>query len=83
MRISISLVLKVCRVRVARRNGFCMPSRMKMNTFEKFWLAIVNFFRKLFGLPELGVEEVPGIKTDETPNTNADENPEADVEGVE
>ncbi len=29
----------------------------EMSAFERFWQAIINFFRKLFGLPEVGTED--------------------------
>ena len=37
----------------------------EMNAFEKFWQMIVNFFRKLFGLPELGTEDASEEKLGE------------------
>ena len=58
----------------------------EMNSFQKFWLAIVNFFRKLFGLPELSVEEflAPDSNQEsiedviETPDTDEKEDSEAE-----
>ena len=37
----------------------------EMSALERFWQAIINFFRRLFGLPELGTEDASKENTEE------------------
>ena len=45
----------------------------ELSAFEKFWQSIINFFRRLFGLPEIGATDVAEDGADETNENIASE----------